>query len=106
MEVLRKEVALKVIKTEAEYRDALGALQELLSLDPDPGTEEAERLELLSLLVRDYESRQFSFPPPDPVEAIKFRMEQQRLTQRDLVPYIGSRSKISEVLSRKRDRKS
>ena len=102
MEVLRKEMELKVIKTEAEYKDALSTLQELLSLDPDPGTEEAERLELLSLLVRDYESRQFSFPPPDPVEAIKFRMEQQGLTQRDLVPYIGSRSKISEVLSRKR----
>jgi HTH-type transcriptional regulator/antitoxin HigA len=102
MEILRREMVLKVIKTEAEYKDALSTLQELLDLDPDPGTEEAERLELLSLLVRDYESRQFSFPPPDPVEAIKFRMEQQGLTQRDLVPYIGSRSKISEVLSRKR----
>ncbi len=93
---------LKVIKTQAEYKDALSTLQELLNLDPDSGTKEAERLELLSLLVRDYESRQFSFPPPDPVEAIKFRMEQQGFSQRDLVPYIGSRSKISEVLSRKR----
>ncbi|MGH7772707.1 MAG: ImmA/IrrE family metallo-endopeptidase [Candidatus Binatia bacterium] len=102
METLRKEMELKVIKSEAEYRDALGALQEFLSLDPDPGTKEAEHLELLSLLVRDYESRQFSFPPPDPVEAIKFRMEQQGLSQRDLVPYIGSRSKVSEILSQKR----
>ena len=102
MEILRQEMELKVIKTEAEYKDALSSLQELLDLDPDPGTEEAERLELLSLLVRDYESRQFSFPPPDPVEAIKFRMEQQGLSQRDLVSYIGSRSKVSEILSRKR----
>lgn len=93
---------LKVIKTEAEYKDALSTLQEFLNLDPDSGTKEAEHLELLSLLVRDYESRQFSFPPPDPVEAIKFRMEQQGFSQRDLMPYIGSRSKISEVLSRKR----
>ena len=102
METLRKEMELKVIKSEAQYRDALRTLQEFLSLDPDPGTKEAEHLELLSLLVRDYESRQFSFSPPDPVEAIKFRMEQQGLTQRDLVPYIGSRSRVSEVLSRKR----
>lgn len=102
METLRKEMELKVLKTEGEYKDALSALQELLNLDPDPGTKEAERLELLSLLVRDYETRQFFFPPPDPVEAIKFRMEQQGLSQRDLAPYIGSRSKVSEMLSRKR----
>jgi HTH-type transcriptional regulator/antitoxin HigA len=95
-------IKLRVIKTDAEYKEALGALQELLTLDPDPGTEEAERLELLSLVIHDYESKQFSFLPPDPVEAIKFRMEQQGLTQRDLVPYIGSRSKVSEVLWRKR----
>lgn len=93
---------LKVIKTEAEYKDALSALQKFLNLDPDSGTAEAGHLELLSLLVRDYESRQFSFSPPDPVEAIKFRMEQQGLAQRDLVSYIGSRSKVSEILSRKR----
>lgn len=102
MEILRNEMELKVIKTEAEYKDALGTLQELLNMDPNPGTKEAEHLEVLSLLLRDYESRQFSFPPPDPVEAIKFRMEQQGLSQRDLLPYIGSRSKVSEVLSRKR----
>ena len=99
MEALRK---LRVIKTDAEYKEALGALQEFLTLDPDPGTEEAEVLQLLSLVVHDYESKHFSFLPPDPVEAIKFRMEQQGLTQRDLTPYIGSRSKVSEVLCRKR----
>jgi len=93
---------LKVIKTENEYRAALSALENLPHLDPDSGTEEATRLELLSLIVRDYESRHYSFASPDPVEAIKFRMEQQGLSQRDLVSYIGSRSKVSEILSRKR----
>jgi len=101
MEVL-KDMELKIIKTEAEYKDALSALENLLNLDPDSGTEEATRLELLSLIVRDYESRRYSFASPDPVEAIKFRMEQQGLSQRDLVSYIGSRSKVSEILSRKR----
>src|SRR5712692_315447 len=101
MEVL-KDMELKIIKTEAEYKDALSALENLLNRDPDSGTEEATRLELLSLIVRDYESRQYSFASPDPVEAIKFRMEQQGLSQRDLVSYIGSRSKVSEILSRKR----
>ena len=101
MEVL-KDMELKVIKTDAEYTAALNALEKLLKLDPDSGTEEATRLELLSLILRDYESRQYSFGSPDPVDAIKFRMEQQGLSQRDLVSYIGSRSKVSEILSRKR----
>ena len=91
-----------MIKTEDEYKAALSALENLLKLDPDSGTEEATHLELLSLIVRDYESRHYSFTSPDPVEAIKFRMEQQGLSQRDLVSYIGSRSKVSEILSRKR----
>jgi HTH-type transcriptional regulator/antitoxin HigA len=92
----------KVIRTEAEYKDALSILEGLLNTDPEPGTEEGTRLEILSILIKDYEARRFSFSPPDPIEAIKFRMEQQDLSQRDLVPFIGSRSKVSEVLSRKR----
>lgn len=92
----------KVIKNGAEYEEMLDEIDALLDLDPDPGTEEADRLELLAFLVEDYESRRFPIEAPDPVEAIKFRMEQQGLTQRDLVPYIGSRSKTSEVLSGKR----
>jgi HTH-type transcriptional regulator/antitoxin HigA len=74
----------------------------LLDLDPVRGTPEHEKLELLTLLVEDYEARQYEFVPPNPIEAIKFRMEQQNLNPRDLIPYIGSRSKVSEVLSGKR----
>ncbi len=92
----------KVIKNETEYEGILTALEGLLDHDPAPGTPENERLELLTLLVQDYESRSYQLIPPDPIEAIKFRMEQQNLTPRDLIPYIGSRSKVSEILSRKR----
>ena len=92
----------KVIKNKTKYEETLFALEELLDRDPAPGTPENEELELLALLIQDYESRQFEFAPPTPIEAIKFRMEQQNLTPRDLIPYIGSRSKVSEVLSKKR----
>ncbi len=92
----------KVIKNETEYGETLSSLEGLLDLDPAPGTAENEKLELLTLLVEDYESRQYEFIPPTPIEAIKFRMEQQKLNPRDLIPYIGSRSKVSEVLSGKR----
>ena len=92
----------KVIKTHEEYQTALAEIEPLIDLDPEPETSEADRLELLSLLIRDYEDREFPIDPPDPIEAIRFRMEQQGLRQRDLVAFIGSRSKVSEVLSRKR----
>jgi HTH-type transcriptional regulator/antitoxin HigA len=92
----------KVIKNRTEYEETLRTLEGLLDRDPAPGTPENEELELLTVLVQEYESRQYQFVPPDPIEAIKFRMEQQKLTSRDLIPYMGSRSKVSEVLSGKR----
>jgi HTH-type transcriptional regulator/antitoxin HigA len=92
----------KVIKNETDYEETLSALEALLDLDPVSGTPENEKLELLTLLVENYESRQYQFISPKPIEAIKFRMEQQKLNPRDLIPYIGSRSKVSEVLSGKR----
>ncbi|MGH7589527.1 MAG: ImmA/IrrE family metallo-endopeptidase [Gemmatimonadota bacterium] len=94
--------AIKVLKTEADYETALAAIEVLMDKDPAPGTPEADRLELLTLLAEDYEDRQGRASLPDPIEAIRFRMEQQGLRQADLVPYIGSRSKVSELLSRKR----
>ncbi len=92
----------RVIKNAADHEEALAEVERLVERDPAPGTPEADRLELLTLLVQNYESRLVPTRQPDPVEAIRFRMEQQGLTQRDLVPFIGSRSKVSEVLSRKR----
>jgi HTH-type transcriptional regulator / antitoxin HigA len=93
---------IKVIKSEKEHQAALAEISSLIDRDPDPGTLEADRLELLSLLVENYESITFAKRTLDPIEAIRFRMEQQELKQADLVPYLGSRSKVSEVLSGKR----
>jgi HTH-type transcriptional regulator/antitoxin HigA len=93
---------IKVIKSEKEHETALAEISSLIDRDPDPGTPEADRLEVLTVLVENYESQAFPKRVPEPLEAIRFRMDQQNLKQRDLVPYIGSPSKVSEVLSGKR----
>lgn len=92
----------KVIKTDTDYEAALAKIDQLLDVDPDEGSREFEELELLTLLVRDFEAKNVRVWEPDPVDAIEFRMEQQGLSHRDLVPFIGSRGRVSEVLSRKR----
>ena len=94
--------AVKTIKTRADLEKALAEVERLLALDPDPDSKEGEALKILTLLVEDYEKNVSWKFQPDPIDAIVFRMEQQNLSQRDLVPFIGSRSKVSEVLSRKR----
>lgn len=91
----------RVIKTSADYIKAIEEAENLIALDPDPGSDEAERLDLLSLLIEKYESERFRVGLPDPLEAIRFRMEEQELRQRDLIPFIGSKSKVSEVLAGK-----
>src|SRR5437667_4013979 len=95
-------VNLRTIKSEADYAAVLEEIEKLIDADPAPNTPEADRLDLLALLANDYEAKEFPTELPDAVEAIKFRMEQRDLAPRDLIPYIGSRSKVSEVLSRKR----
>lgn len=90
----------KVIKTETDYEAALAHVEKLM--DAQPGSPEEEQLDLFSLLIERYEQEHFPIAPPDPVEAILFRMEQEGLTRKDLVAYIGSPSKVSEVLNRKR----
>ncbi len=92
----------KLIKTEEEYTRALRELEELVAASPVPGTPDAERLELLGLLVEQYEETHVPRRVPDPLEAIRFRMDQQGLTARDLVPLLGSRSRVSEVLAGRR----
>lgn len=93
----------KIIKTEEEYQAALKRIAELMDVELADGTSEADELELLALLVDRYEEEHFPIGPPDPIEAIRFRMDQMGLRNKDLVPYIGSASKVSEVLNRKRD---
>ena len=92
----------RVIKSENEYKMALAEAERLIALDPEPGTPDADRLDLLAILVEAYEKKRFSIALPSPIEAILFRMEEQGLMQKDLVPYMGSKSKVSEVLSGKR----
>jgi HTH-type transcriptional regulator / antitoxin HigA len=93
---------VKVIKSPADHKAAIARITALMNRNPAPGTPDAEELEALAVLLQDYEAKNFDIGLPDPIEAIKFRMEQQNLSQRDLVPFIGSRSKVSEVLSRRR----
>ncbi len=93
---------LAVVKSETQYREYMTRIEGLVVLDPASDTPEGAELELLSLLVEDYERRTYHFEKPDPVEAVKFRMMEQGLRQADLVPYFGSRSRVSEFLSRQR----
>jgi HTH-type transcriptional regulator/antitoxin HigA len=90
----------KVIKTEAEYKATLARIEEIFGAKP--GTAKGDELELLLFLVEKYEEAAFPIDLPVPVAAIRFRMEQQELKPKDLVPYIGSKSKVSEVLSGRR----
>ena len=91
----------KVIKTESEYGAALARIEKLMDAKRD--TPQGDELELLSLLVHDYEENVFPIDKPDPLAAIRFRMEQQGLEPKDLVPLLGSRSRVSEVLSGRRN---
>jgi len=92
----------RVIKTQNEYDAAMARLSELMDMDFLPGSPEETELELLALVIEYYENSKIEKITPDPVGAILFRMDQQNLSKKDLVPLIGSISKVSEVLSRKR----
>ena len=93
---------IKPIRNRSEYDTALEAIDALMAREPELGTADADELEVRALLVSEYEEAEFPGAAPTPLEAIQFRMEQQGLSPRDLVPYIGSRSKVSEVLAGKR----
>jgi HTH-type transcriptional regulator/antitoxin HigA len=91
---------IRPIRSEADYRAALTEVERLW--DAEPGTPEGDQAEILSILIEAYEAKHHPIPAPDPIAAILFMMEQKGLTRRDLEPAIGSRSRVSEVLSRKR----
>ena len=93
---------VKVIRSDEQYRDYLEQVHGLMRQHPERGSQDAERLELLSVLVDDYEAHRYPVEAPDPVDAILFRMQERGLKQSDLVPYFGTRSRVSEVLGRKR----
>lgn len=93
---------IRPIHTDADYKTALKAVSRLMENDPDAGTPEGDLLDVLTTLVQAYEAKNFPIDLPDPVEAIKFRMEQAGLTAKDLEPMIGQRNRVYEVLNRKR----
>jgi HTH-type transcriptional regulator / antitoxin HigA len=90
----------KVIKTTKEYAEALQRLE--LIFDARKGSKEGDELELLSMLIAHYEDENFKIDFPDPIEAIKFRMEQLGYKQKDLAELMGFKSRVSEILNRKR----
>jgi HTH-type transcriptional regulator / antitoxin HigA len=91
---------IQPIHSDADLSRAFARLEEIW--EEEDGTPEADELEVLSILIEKYEDAHYPIGPSDPVDAIKFRMEQQGLTQRDLEPFIGSSGRVSEVLNRKR----
>ena len=94
-------MTLKLIKNETQYDKALDRIDILMDKNPELVSKDSDELEILVMLVEKYEEKNWAISEPDPVEAIKIRMEQMHLKQKDLVPYIGNASKVSEVLSRK-----
>lgn len=93
-------MAIRPIKTEADYQNALKRLESIF--DAPAETPEGDEAEVLSLLLENYEDKHYAIAAPDPVEAIKIRMEEMKLRQKDLVGVIGGKSRVSEILNRKK----
>jgi len=91
---------IKPIKTEKDYNNTLHHIEKLM--DAKPNTPQMDELEVLTTLVEAYEAQHYIINTPDPIEAIKFRMEQEGLKQKDLVNIVGSKSRVSEILNKKR----
>lgn len=91
---------LKPIRTEKDYALALKRLDNIF--DAEPGTKEGDELEILALIIEDYEDKNYPINAPDPIEAIKFKMEQMGMNQSDLAEIIGHKSRASEILNKKR----
>jgi len=91
---------VKLIKTEADYQNALERLEVIF--DAKIGTPESDEADILGLLIDEYEKKYYPIEAPDPIEAIKIRMEEMHLRQVDLISEIGGKSRVSEILNRKR----
>jgi HTH-type transcriptional regulator/antitoxin HigA len=96
------QMKISPIHTKANYNSVLAEVSKLVDLDPKAGTPNGDRLEVLSILIEDYESKRFPIDSPNPIDAIRFRMEQNDLTVKDLVPLVGNSNRVYEVLNGKR----
>lgn len=92
---------IRLIKTETDYDAILERIDVLMDLNPEIDSPDGDELEVLVMLVEKYEEKHWEISTPDPIEAIKYRMEEMGLKQKDLVPLIGSKSKVSELLNYK-----
>jgi len=93
---------ISVIKTAAHHQEILERVSALIDLDPIPESTDGKELEVLTVLLKDYESRAFPLAPPSPLAAIRLRMDQMKLSPKDLISFLGARSRVSEVLAGKR----
>jgi len=93
-------MTLRTLKTEADYREALAEIESVFNAEAN--TPEADRLDVLAMLVEAYEEEHYPIPAPDPVAALEYYMDSRGLTRRDLEPYLGSRARVAEILNRKR----
>ena len=91
---------IRPIKTDKDYKEALERLE--LIFDASPNTPEGDEAEILSLLIENYENQYYPIEAPDPIEAIKIRMEEMNMKQKDLVGVIGGKSRVSEILNKKK----
>ena len=91
---------IRPIKTEKDYNSAISRIEELWGAKKD--TPDGDELDLLTTLVESYEMKHYPITPPDPIDAIKFRMEQMGMTNSDMIKYLGSQSRVSEILNKKR----
>lgn len=96
----KSNMELKPIKSDQDYRNALNRLEVIF--DAPMESKEGDEAEILSLLIENYENEQYPILPPDPIEAIKIRMEELNMRQKDLVGVIGGKSRVSEILNRKK----
>lgn len=93
-------MTLRPLKTEVDYKEALAEIESVFNAEAN--TPEADRLDVLAMLVEAYEEEHYPIPAPDPVAALEYYMDSRGLTRRDLEPYLGSRARVAEVLNRKR----
>ena len=93
---------IRPIHNDVDYKATLKEISALMDLDPEPGTPDGDRLDILSTLVQAYEATHYPIGAPDPIEAIKFRMDQEGLSIKDLEPLIGKPNRVYAVLNRKR----
>lgn len=91
---------IKPIKTESDYQTALRRMENLF--DAEVGTQESDEADILGLMIDHYEAHHYPIDAPDPIEAIKIRMEEMKLKQADLIPVLGGKNRVSEILNRRR----